>query len=95
MGAPTRYAQPLRATAGLRGRQLDEIVRAIAADADATYVDIAGETGPTMRSDTERYFSVDRFHPSDEGYRLWAEAVVEQLAPVLPNVEREAAVADR
>jgi lysophospholipase L1-like esterase len=95
MGAPTRYAQPLRATAGLRGRQLDEIVRDIASDVGATYVDIAGETGPTMRADTARYFSVDRFHPSEEGYRLWADAVVEQLAPILPTLDREAAVAHR
>jgi lysophospholipase L1-like esterase len=95
MGAPTRYAQPLRATAGLRGRQLDEIVRDVAADAGATYVDIAGETGPTMRSDTDRYFSVDRFHPSDEGYGLWAAADVAELAGALPVHEREVVGADR
>ena len=95
MGAPTRYAQPLRATAGLRGRQLDEIVRGLARDAGATYVDIAGQTGPTMRSDPDRYFAVDRFHPSDEGYQQWADAVVAELARALPTHEREAVSADR
>lgn len=93
MGAPPRLAQPLRAVAGLRGRQLDEVARAVAADHGAVYVDIAGETGPTMRSDTGRYFAADRYHPSDDGYALWADAVADALAPALER--REVARADR
>lgn len=88
MGAPPRYLQPLRGIAALRGRQLDGVSRAVARDAGAVYVDIAGETGPTMRSDTDRYFAEDRYHPSDDGYALWATAVVEQLRPALAERER-------
>lgn len=96
MGAPPRLAQPLRAIAGLRGRQLDDVVRSVAADAGATYVDIAGETGPTMRSDTDRYFAADRYHPSDDGYELWADAVLAQIDGAIPSAtEAEAADADR
>ncbi|MFP5326646.1 MAG: SGNH/GDSL hydrolase family protein [Acidimicrobiia bacterium] len=77
MGSPPRLAQPLRAIAGLRGRQLDKEIRRIAAaDKRATYVDIAGHTGPPFRRDPDRYFSADKYHPSGEGYRLWSEAVV-------------------
>jgi lysophospholipase L1-like esterase len=83
MGAPPRYLQPLRGLAALRGRQLDEVSRAVAREHGAVYVDIAGETGPTMRSDTDRYFAADRYHPSDDGYALWADAVLEQLRPAL------------
>lgn len=85
MGAPTRLAQPLRAIAGLRGRQLDEVVRTLAGDHGTVYVDIAGATGPTMRSDTARYFAADRYHPSNDGYALWADAVLAVLEPVLPE----------
>lgn len=95
MGAPTRYAQPLRGVAGLRGRQLDEVARAVARDRGAVYVDIAGETGSTMRSDPDRYFAADRFHPSDQGYALWAAAVLEQLEPALPTIRSEVAGAHR
>ncbi|MGK2949871.1 MAG: SGNH/GDSL hydrolase family protein [Acidimicrobiales bacterium] len=96
MGAPPRLAQPLRAIAGLRGRQLDDVVRSVARESGATYVDIAGETGPTMRSDTGRYFAADRYHPSDDGYELWADAVLAQLDDNLPSpTEAEAARADR
>jgi lysophospholipase L1-like esterase len=85
MGAPDRYLQPLRSIAGLRGRQLDDVSRAVARDHGAVYVDIAGQTGPTMRSDRRRYFAVDRFHPSDDGYALWADAVLDELRPALAD----------
>lgn len=80
MGAPPRFAQPLRAVVGWRGRQLDRITREVADEVGALYVDIAGETGPAMRADTGRRFAADRYHPSDDGYALWADAVVEVLA---------------
>jgi len=89
MGAPPRYLQPLRGIASLRGGQLDRVSADVARDNDAVYVDIAGQTGPTMRSDTERYFAEDRYHPSDDGYAVWAAAVLEQLVPAL--ADREAA----
>lgn len=77
MGAIPRLAQPLRALAGLRGRQLDGVVRDVASDIGAAYVDIAGETGPSMRADPDRLFADDDYHPSAAGYQLWAEAVLE------------------
>lgn len=88
MGGAPRLLQPLRSVTGLRGRQLDGVTRAVAAAHDAVYVDIAGETGPTMRSDTGRYFSEDLYHPSDDGYALWADAVLEELKPALQDPPR-------
>jgi len=88
MGAPPRYRQPLRSLAALRGRQIDGVSRAVARDNDAVYVDIAGETGPTTRSDTSRYLAADRYHPSDDGYALWVTAVLDRLRPALADWER-------
>lgn len=82
MGSPPRLLQPLRAVAGFRGRQLDAVARDAVADAHdrrrgaTTYVDIAGPTGPPFRRDHDRFFAADGYHPSAEGYRLWAEAVL-------------------
>jgi hypothetical protein len=45
----------------------------------AVYVDIAGQTGPAFRQNRERLYAEDRFHPDAAGYRLWAEAVIDQL----------------
>lgn len=83
MGSAPLLLEPLSSLSALRGRQLDEIVRDIAADTGAVYVDIAGTTGPPMRKDTGRYFAVDLYHPNDAGYELWAEAVLDELRPAL------------
>jgi lysophospholipase L1-like esterase len=79
MGAIARFAQPLRAMAGRRGRHLDAEVRRVAAVTGAVYADIAGPTGPAFRRDPHRYFAADDFHPSDAGYGLWADAVLKVL----------------
>jgi len=44
MGAIPRFAQPLRAVTGWRGRNLDAEVRRVAATTGAIYADIAGPT---------------------------------------------------
>lgn len=83
MGAVPRLAQPLRALAGWRGEQLDDIVRRVAHDTGSTYVDIAGQTGPAFRADPERFFAADDYHPSDEGYRRWAAAVLDEVGSTM------------
>lgn len=79
MGSPPRLAQPLRFFAGLNGERMDGAARREAERAGATYVDIAAATGPPFRRDPARYFAADRYHPSDAGYRLWADAVIAAL----------------
>jgi lysophospholipase L1-like esterase len=84
MGAAPRFAQPLRAIAGWRGRALDGRIRGEVAGRDAVkYVDIAGRTGPVMRRDPDRYFALDQYHPNEAGYGLWADAVLD-VALALP-----------
>ena len=78
MGSPPRLAQPLRALAGWRGRRLDREIRQVARAAGAAYVDIAGSTGPAFRRDRS-LFSVDGYHPNDDGYGLWAGAVTSAM----------------
>jgi lysophospholipase L1-like esterase len=80
MGAIPRLAQPLRSVAGFRGSQLDDVVREVAADTGSAYVDIDGEAGPPFRRDPERFFAADRYHPSDAGYDLWSEAVLDVVS---------------
>jgi lysophospholipase L1-like esterase len=74
-----RFLQPLRAIVGWRARQLDEQVKGSAEAHGATYVNISGHTSEEFGDDPDRYHAEDNFHPSDEGYALWAEAVLEAL----------------
>jgi lysophospholipase L1-like esterase len=84
MGSPPRLAQPLRAVAGWRGRELATDVRHLARRRHAIFVNIAGGAGPAFRRDPGRYFAADHYHPDDAGYRLWAEVVAAALARVAP-----------
>ena len=59
-------------------REDDTAVRAIARRAHATFVDLHLAT-QHARGDVNRYFSDDRFHPSDAGYAELADV----LAPAL------------
>lgn len=74
MGSITRLAQPLRFVTGVRGGTLDAELADLARDRGLAYVDIAGEAGPSFRDDPDRYLAADQYHPSDAGYRLWADA---------------------
>ncbi len=83
MGAVRAFARPLRDLAGWRGRRVaDAEIRAVRR-AGGVAVDLAARTGPVFRADPAT-LSKDLFHPSADGYRLWAGAL-------LPAV-REAAV---
>lgn len=78
-GTSPRFLQPLRAIVGWRGRRLDEQIREAAATRDVTYVNVAGNTAEDFGADPDRYYATDDFHPSDEGYTLWADAVLKAL----------------
>jgi lysophospholipase L1-like esterase len=77
-GIPRRV-QPLRAFSEWRGARLDAAVRRAAREDGATYVDIGGRTGRLFRRHRRRLYAADRYHPGDEGYRVWARAVLDRL----------------
>lgn len=84
MGTIPRFLEPLRTLAGVRGERLDDQVAALAAERGLTYVDIAGETGPAFDESPATTYAADDYHPSDDGYALWATAVVAALAEPPP-----------
>ena len=86
MRAPAFY-EPLRSLAGWRGRQVAGAIEEVGRAQGAAVVELAKETGPKFGTNPERFHSADDFHPSADGYRLWADAIY----PVLKQtVEAEA-----
>ncbi len=75
MGAATVLPHPLREIAAWRGRSVGASERTAVRAAGGTAVDLAAETGPAFRASPEEMLSADRFHPSDAGYALWADAL--------------------
>lgn len=91
LGASGALDQPLRALAGRRGRQVAAVAGSTTRAAGGQPVDIGRITGPMFRADPGT-LSEDRFHPSADGYRLWAEAL---HPPVEAAVRRRAAAGHR
>ncbi|GIJ77987.1 Lysophospholipase L1 [Micromonospora phaseoli] len=87
LGAVRAIAPPLRQVVGWVGRQVARAQTGAVLDAGGTVVDLATETGPVFRADAGT-FCHDGYHPSADGYRVWAHAL-------LPAVAAAAAVTPR
>lgn len=87
LGAVRAVAQPLRQVLGWSGRRIARAQTAAALDAGGSVVDLGAETGPVFRADAGT-LCPDGFHPSADGYRVWAHAL-------LPAVAAAAAAAAR
>ncbi|MER7275436.1 SGNH/GDSL hydrolase family protein [Dactylosporangium sp. NPDC000244] len=83
-GALRAFAPPLRQLLGLRSRRMARLQAAEAGAAGAVVVDLGARTGAVFRADAGTLCH-DGFHPSADGYRVWAHAL-------LPAVEEAAAV---
>ncbi|WP_422773298.1 SGNH/GDSL hydrolase family protein [Plantactinospora sp. WMMC1484] len=83
LGAVRAIAPPLRQVTGWLGRQAARAQAVAVLEAGGTVVDLAAETGAVFRADAGTFCS-DGYHPSADGYRVWAHAL-------LPAVARAAA----
>ena len=79
MGAATAFLPPLRQLVAWQGRRVGRVTREAAVVAGAAAVDVGGETGAAFRGDPGRYLSTDEFHPSADGYALWADALAGEV----------------
>jgi lysophospholipase L1-like esterase len=86
LGASRVFAQPLRSVVAWRGRRVAAASAEATRDAGGVPVDLAELVGPVFRADRAAYCE-DGFHPSADGYRLIAEA----LLPVVDDAATERA----
>ncbi|WP_213453564.1 SGNH/GDSL hydrolase family protein [Rhizomonospora bruguierae] len=84
LGAVRSVAQPLRQVIGWLGRRTARAQARAVLDAGGAVVDLGTETGPVFRADAGT-LSHDGYHPSADGYRVWAHAL-------LPAVETAASI---
>ncbi|MEV6299452.1 SGNH/GDSL hydrolase family protein [Actinoplanes sp. NPDC051861] len=84
LGASRSMAPPLRQIAGLVGRRLARAQARAVTEAGGVVVDLAGETGAVFRADAGT-LCYDGFHPSADGYRVWAHALYPAVAKAAVN----------
>lgn len=83
LGALGAIPQPLRALAGRSSRQLAAAQRDTALALGARVVSLSEVVGPFFMSQPDAMFSEDRFHPSGEGYRRTAKAMLPSVLAAL------------
>ncbi|HKE63318.1 MAG TPA: SGNH/GDSL hydrolase family protein [Micromonosporaceae bacterium] len=74
LGALRAIAPPLRQLLGLLGRRVARAQEAAVRAAGGVPVDLAALTGAVFRADAGT-LSADGYHPSADGYRVWAHAL--------------------
>ena len=79
LGALRAIAPPLRQVAGLLGRRMAKAQAKAVTGAGGAVVDLAEETGAVFRADAGT-LCYDGFHPSADGYRVWAHALYPAVA---------------
>lgn len=66
---------PLRKYWATKSPQLSALAARVANDKKITHIDIYALGGSQFRDEPYVYYASDRFHPSDAGYKLWADAL--------------------
>src|SRR3982751_2351864 len=79
LGALRAIAPPLRQVASVLGRRMAKAQTKAVVAAGGAVVDLAEETGAVFRADAGT-FCYDGFHPSADGYRVWAHALYPAVA---------------
>jgi lysophospholipase L1-like esterase len=79
LGAVRAIAPPLRQVAGWFGRLVADAQAEAVREAGGSVVDLAATTGPVFRADAGT-LCYDGFHPSADGYRVWAHALLPAVA---------------
>jgi lysophospholipase L1-like esterase len=79
LGAVRAIAPPLRQVVGWLGRRMADAQAVAVREAGGAVVDLAATTGPVFRADAGT-LCYDEFHPSADGYRVWAHALLPAVA---------------
>ncbi|MFC0223558.1 SGNH/GDSL hydrolase family protein [Nocardioides zeicaulis] len=87
LGALRPVPQPLRALGSRASRQLAEAQRVVALEHGARVVSLAHVVGPFFVANPDEMFSLDRFHPSAQGYKRTAAAVLPSVLAALGVVQ--------
>lgn len=87
LGAVRAIAPPLRQVAGWLGRRTARAQARAVRAAGGIPVDLAAVAGPVFRADAGT-FSADGYHPSADGYRVWAHALLPAVVEAAAAVRR-------
>ncbi|HEX6077114.1 MAG TPA: SGNH/GDSL hydrolase family protein [Micromonosporaceae bacterium] len=85
LAASRAIGPPLRQIVGWLGRRIARTQEPAVVEAGGVAVDLARRTGPVFRADPGT-ICVDGFHPSADGYRVWAHALYPAVRDAIRSV---------
>jgi len=85
LGASRAIGPPLRQIVGWLGRRVATAQEPAVVEGGGVAVDLARRTGPVFRADPGT-ICVDGFHPSADGYRVWAHALYPAVRDAVRSV---------
>jgi len=88
LGALRPLPQPLRSLGSRASRQLAAAQAQTALDEGAYVVSLADVVGPFFVTNPDEMFSIDRFHPSEMGYKRTAQAILPSVLAALGVTDR-------
>ena len=88
LGAARAIAPPLRQVVALLGKRVARAQTAAVREAGGVPVDLAAITGPVFRADPGT-LCADGYHPSADGYRVWAHALMPAIVDALGERDPE------
>ncbi|WP_110183115.1 SGNH/GDSL hydrolase family protein [Nocardioides solisilvae] len=83
LGTLRAVPQPLRSLGSLASRQLAHAQREVALSSGAWAVSLSDVVGPFFLAQPDAMFAIDRFHPSEAGYRRTAKALLPSVVAAL------------
>ena len=89
LGALRPVPQPLRSLGARASRQLAAAQRQTALEQGAWAVSLAQVVGPFFVTNPDEMFSLDQFHPSAQGYKRTAKALLPSVLAALGEHEAE------
>lgn len=78
IGANTLFLPPYQLYFNSKTKEFNEMIKELAAAYKVQYIDIHTPTVNTFKKSGPRY-SADLFHPSADGYKLWADIISKSL----------------
>jgi lysophospholipase L1-like esterase len=93
LGTVEPIQPPLRWLARRRGRQMAAAQTVAVVEAGGRTVSLGDLLGPAFAAEPKRMFSYDRFHPSADGYRAAASAVLPTIVAALTGGASDSRVA--
>jgi lysophospholipase L1-like esterase len=87
LGAVRAFAPPLRQFVGYLGRRVARAQAEAVITAGGVPVDLAERAGPVFRADAGTLCH-DGYHPSADGYRVWAHALFPAVAEAAGVISR-------